>query len=81
MDDPHSGTFTQNEPVRCARCGEILTLEGGNLTGACANCGATALAALLSGRFVPPEGARVGVVVCGGNTDPGKVASSKAGAL
>jgi threonine dehydratase len=38
--------------------------------------GATALAALLSGRFVPPEGARVGVVICGGNTDPGKVASS-----
>lgn len=36
--------------------------------------GATALAALLSGRFVPPEGARVGVVVCGGNADPGKVA-------
>ncbi len=35
--------------------------------------GATALAALLSGRFVPPEGARVGVVVCGGNTDPSKV--------
>ena len=34
--------------------------------------GATALAALLSGRFVPPTGARVGVVVCGGNTDPGK---------
>lgn len=37
--------------------------------------GATALAALLSGRFVPPPGARVGVVVCGGNTDPGKIAS------
>ena len=37
--------------------------------------GATALAALLSGRFVPPDGARVGVVVCGGNTDPGKLAA------
>jgi threonine dehydratase len=37
--------------------------------------GATALAALTSGRFVPPEGARVGVVVCGGNTDPGKIVS------
>jgi len=35
--------------------------------------GATALAALLSGRFVPPPGARVGVVVCGANTDPAKV--------
>ncbi|MGA3002437.1 MAG: threonine/serine dehydratase [Acetobacteraceae bacterium] len=37
--------------------------------------GATALAAVLSGRFVPPDGAKVGVVVCGGNTDPGKVAT------
>jgi threonine dehydratase len=35
--------------------------------------GATALAALTSGRYVPPAGARVGVVVCGGNTDPGKI--------
>jgi threonine dehydratase len=35
--------------------------------------GATALAALVSGVFTPPEGARAGVVVCGGNTDPGKV--------
>jgi threonine dehydratase len=32
--------------------------------------GATAAAALLSGRFQPPEGARVGVVVCGSNTGP-----------
>lgn len=32
--------------------------------------GATALAALTSGTWVPPEGARVGVVVCGGNIDP-----------
>lgn len=30
--------------------------------------GATALAALLCGAFVPPEGARIGVLVCGGNT-------------
>lgn len=36
--------------------------------------GATALAALLSGRFSPPEGARVGVLLCGANTDPAKVA-------
>jgi threonine dehydratase len=35
--------------------------------------GATALAALLSGAFVPPPGAVVGVLVCGANTDPGKV--------
>lgn len=32
--------------------------------------GATAMAALTSGRFVAPTGARVGVVVCGGNIDP-----------
>jgi threonine dehydratase len=37
--------------------------------------GATALAALLSGAFVPPDGAHAGVLVCGGNTDPAKVAS------
>ena len=36
--------------------------------------GATALAALLSGAWVPPEGARVGVLVCGGNCEPGSVA-------
>jgi threonine dehydratase len=36
--------------------------------------GATALAGLLFGAFVPPEGAHVGVLVCGGNTDPAKVA-------
>ena len=35
--------------------------------------GATALAALLSGTFVPPAGAVVGVLVCGGNTDPGSI--------
>jgi threonine dehydratase len=35
--------------------------------------GATAAAALLSGRFQPPIGARVGVVVCGANTDPAKI--------
>ena len=32
--------------------------------------GATAAAAVLSGRFQPPKGARVGIVVCGANTDP-----------
>jgi threonine dehydratase len=31
--------------------------------------GATALAALRSGAWVPPSGARVGAVVCGGNAD------------
>lgn len=33
--------------------------------------GAAALAALTSGAFVPPAGARVGVLVCGANLDPG----------
>jgi len=36
--------------------------------------GAAALAALLSGAFVPPPGARVGVLICGANTDPAMVA-------
>jgi threonine dehydratase len=35
--------------------------------------GATALAALACGAWVPPEGAHVAVVVCGSNTDPAKV--------
>jgi threonine dehydratase len=35
--------------------------------------GATALAALLCDAFQPPEGARVGVLLCGANTDPAKV--------
>ena len=32
--------------------------------------GATAFAALLSGRYKPEPGERVGVIVCGGNTEP-----------
>jgi threonine dehydratase len=31
--------------------------------------GAVALAALMSGAWVPPEGGPVGVLVCGGNAD------------
>jgi threonine dehydratase len=37
--------------------------------------GATAIAAILSGRFQPPPGARVGAVLCGANTDLAAVAS------
>ncbi|WP_051213012.1 serine/threonine dehydratase [Rubritepida flocculans] len=36
--------------------------------------GATALAALLSGAWTPPPGARVGVLVCGANLDPATLA-------
>ncbi len=36
--------------------------------------GATAAAALLSGAWTPPPDARIGIVVCGANTDPGAVA-------
>ena len=36
---------------------------------------ATAYAALLSGRYVPADGERVAVVVCGANTDPGTLAA------
>jgi len=35
--------------------------------------GATALAALTAGRYVPVPGERVGVLVCGGNVDPASV--------
>lgn len=35
--------------------------------------GACAFAALISGAWVPPPGARVGVVVCGANCDPATV--------
>ena len=37
--------------------------------------GATALAAALSGAWVPPPGARVGILVCGSNTDPALITS------
>ena len=36
--------------------------------------GATAFSALWSGAYVPRPGERVGVVICGGNTDPASVA-------
>ncbi len=36
--------------------------------------GATALAALLSGRWAPPAGAAPGILLCGANTDPGDLA-------
>ena len=38
--------------------------------------GAAALAALLSGTYRPEADERVGVVICGGNTDPAKIANS-----
>lgn len=37
--------------------------------------GAVAAAALVSGAYVPRRGERVAVVVCGGNSDPGDLAS------
>lgn len=38
--------------------------------------GATALAAILCGAWVPPKGGLAGVVVCGANCDPGSVAGA-----
>jgi threonine dehydratase len=35
--------------------------------------GAAATAALISGLYLPAPGERVGVVICGGNTDPGQI--------
>lgn len=40
--------------------------------------GAAALAALLSGAWTPPPGARVGVLLCGANTDPALVSRGTA---
>lgn len=37
--------------------------------------GATALAAVLSGAFIPQANATVGILVCGANTDPAKAVS------
>jgi threonine dehydratase len=37
--------------------------------------GAAALAAVMSGAYVPGEGERLGVLVCGGNTDAVKFAA------
>lgn len=39
--------------------------------------GAAALGALLAGAYVPAPGERVGVFVCGGNTDPASVAERR----
>jgi threonine dehydratase len=33
--------------------------------------GATALAALIAKTWTPPQNARIGILVCGSNTDPG----------
>ncbi len=38
--------------------------------------GATALAALVGGAYVPRPDERVGVLVCGGNTDPAKIVAA-----
>ncbi len=38
--------------------------------------GAAALAALISGRYRPAPGERVGVLLCGGNVDPATLSSS-----
>jgi DNA-directed RNA polymerase subunit RPC12/RpoP len=45
MDEPRSKTVTENEPLRCAQCGEVVTLTAGEAAGVCMNCGSTALAA------------------------------------
>ncbi len=48
----------------------------GNLRVAAEPGGAAATAALLSGRYRPEPGERVGVVVCGGNTDAVRLGSA-----
>ena len=46
MDELQPGRSTQDEPLRCENCGEIVTLEPGQRTGVCGACGAPALAPL-----------------------------------
>jgi threonine dehydratase len=40
--------------------------------------GAAAFAALLSRRYVPRRGERVGIIICGGNTIAVKIAETRA---
>ena len=37
--------------------------------------GATALAALLCGAYQPEAGEQVGIIICGGNTDPATISA------
>ena len=46
MDEPRSKTVTENEPLRCAQCGEVVALAAGDPAGVCTNCGSTALVPL-----------------------------------
>jgi threonine dehydratase len=40
--------------------------------------GAVALAALVDGAYVPAPGERIGIVLCGGNTDPASLSAEQA---
>ncbi len=40
MHDPRSATFTENEPVRCAQCGEEVPFPAGVTQASCPACGA-----------------------------------------
>jgi len=45
MDEPRSETFMESEPLRCAQCGELVTLASGDTAGVCPRCGGRALVA------------------------------------
>jgi hypothetical protein len=49
MDDPRSETFTENEPLHCTRCGEVVKLDPGQSAGVCSNCGMPVLASTARG--------------------------------
>jgi hypothetical protein len=40
VHDPRSATFTENEPVRCAQCGEEVPFPAGVTQASCPACGA-----------------------------------------
>jgi FHA domain len=46
MDEPRSKTVTENEPLRCAQCGEVVKLAAGVPAGVCTSCGSEALVPL-----------------------------------
>lgn len=63
--EPPTSVLVTDEAIIRARAGLWSELRVPSEHGA-----ATAYAALLSGRYVPEDGERVAVIVCGANTDP-----------
>ena len=48
MDDLPSANATENEPFRCGQCGQVVTLDPGETSGVCGNCGSSTLEPLVA---------------------------------